>query len=80
MRGVLKDDNGNPCSDAAVRKELQDHLAKGHTCLPMCDPAECPDFDYRGGGCPGHGIHYYDNDGNEVSKAEWEAATKGGAE
>lgn len=83
MKGVLVHDDGTPCSDAEVRKELQDHLDAGHSAIPMCDPSECPEFDYVEGRCPGHGVHYYDADDNEISKAEYEAALaarKGGAQ
>jgi len=27
---------------------------EGVDCLPLCSRNECPDFDYTGGGCPGH--------------------------
>ena len=37
---------------------------------------ECPDFDYFGGGCPGHDIHYYDDNDKEITKEEYEK--KGG--
>lgn len=38
----------------------------------MCVEHECPDFDYFGGGCPVHDVHYYDDDGNEITKEEYE--------
>lgn len=72
MNGLMTDDNGVPMSDKEVRAELHRHLELGHTLLPMCDERECPDFDYFGGGCPGHGIHYYDNDDNEITKEQYE--------
>ena len=43
--------------------------------MPLCDEDECPDFDYFGGGCPGHDVHYYDDD-KEITKEEYEK--KGG--
>ena len=54
---------------------IYDHLEKGHKVLPLCDEDECPDFDYFGGGCPGHDVHYYDDD-KEITKEEYEK--KGG--
>ncbi|MBD5210981.1 MAG: hypothetical protein HDS77_06925 [Bacteroidales bacterium] len=74
MAGLMTDDNGRSMSDKEVREELQRHLSLGHKLLPMCDEKECPDFDYFGGGCPGHGIHYYDNDDKEISKEEYDAS------
>lgn len=76
MKGLMLDDDGRLMTDKEVRAELKRHLSLGHTVLPMCDEKECPDFDYFGGGCPGHDIHYYDDDGNEILKEEYEK--KGG--
>ena len=59
-----------------IRNYLYDHIEKGHKVLPMCDEDECPDFDYFGGGCTGHNIRYFDDDGNEITKEEYEK--KGG--
>lgn len=73
MHGLMIDDNGNEMTDAQVRAELQRHLSLGHTALPMCDTAECPDFDYIKGCCPGHGVHYYDDNDNEITKEEYES-------
>lgn len=80
MRGVMSDDNGRPMSDEEVRAELQRHLSLGHKIIPLCNDKDCPDFDYFGGGCPGHGIHYFDNDNREISKEEYERLQKGGAQ
>lgn len=34
-----------------------DNLLKGRACLPLTHTmGECPDFDYSGGGCPGHSV------------------------
>ncbi len=74
MRGLMIDDKGNEMTDAQVRAELQQHLSLGHTTLPMCDENDCPDFDYFGGGCPGHAIRYYDDDDNEITKEQYDAA------
>ena len=59
-----------------MREEAFYHLEKGHKVLPMCDEDECPDFDYFGGGCPGHDVKYYDDDDKEITKEEYEQ--KGG--
>lgn len=76
MAGLIIDDDGRELSDKEVRDYLYDHLEKGHKVLPMCDEDECPDFDYFGGGCPGHDIHYYDDNDKEITKEEYEK--KGG--
>ena len=75
MAGLIVD-KGRELSDEEVRNYLYDHIEKGHKVLPMCDEDECPDFDYFGGGCPGHNIRYFDDDGNEITKEEYEK--KGG--
>lgn len=74
MAGLIVD-KGRELSDEEARNYLHDHLEEGHKVLPMCGSDECPEFDYFGGGCPGH-VHYYGDDGNEISKEEYE--TKGG--
>lgn len=74
MRGLIIDDDGKPLNDAESRQYLYNHIKQGHSVLPMCDDKECPDFDYFGGGCPGHGIHYYDDDNNEITKEQYESA------
>lgn len=82
MRGLIINDDGKPMTDTEARQYLYNHLKQGHSVLPMCDDKECPDFDYFGGGCPGHGIHYFDNDNNEITKEQYESALnamKGGA-
>ena len=63
---------GRYMSDEEARNYLYDHIEKGHNVLPMCVEHECPDFDYFGGGCPRHDVHYYDDDGNEITKEEYE--------
>ena len=78
MAGLIIDDDGRELSDKEVRDYLYDHLEKGHKVLPMCDEDECPDFDYFGGGCPGHDIHYYDDNDKEITKEEYEK--KGGSQ
>lgn len=62
---------GRYMSDKEARNYLHDHLEEGHKVLPMCGSDKCPDFDYFGGGCPGH-VYYYDDDGKEISKKEYE--------
>lgn len=76
MAGLIIDDKGRGLSDKEARDYLYDHLEKGHKVLPMCDEDECPDFDYFGGGCPGHDVHYYDDNDKEITKEEYEK--KGG--
>lgn len=76
MNGLMRDDNGRLMNDKEVRAELQRHLSLGHKVLPMCDDKDCPDFDYFGGGCPGHDVHYYDDNDNEISKEEYDTLLK----
>jgi hypothetical protein len=47
------DDEGNEMPPAVARDALRLEQARGKRVLPMCDPAECPDFDFDKG-CPGH--------------------------
>lgn len=54
MAGDFTDDSGREMSGHAVKAFLIDELGKGRKYLPMCDPSECPDFDYAEHGCPGH--------------------------
>ena len=75
MAGLFVD-NGRELSDKEARDYLYDHIEKGHKVLPLCDEDECPDFDYFGGGCPGHDVHYYDDNDKEITKEEYEK--KGG--
>ena len=72
MAGFIVD-KGRELSDEEVRNYLYDHLEKGHKVLPMCDEDECPDFDYFGGGCPGHDIRYYDDYYKEITQEEYES-------
>lgn len=72
MAGLVTNDDGSKCTDAEARQFFYDHLKKGHAVIPTCDEKDCPDFDYTGGGCPGHDVHYYDNDDNEISKEEFD--------
>lgn len=76
MRGVIINDDGTPLTDVEARNYLYNHLTLGHTVIPMCDDKDCPDFDYFGGGCPGHGVHYYDDNDKEISKEEYDALIK----
>ena len=71
MAGFIIDDD-RYMSDIEARNYLLDHIEKGHKVLPMCDEDECPNFDYFGGGCPGHDVHYYDDDDKEITKEEYE--------
>ena len=74
LAGLFTTDDGRKATDKEVRDFLQKHLSEGHTCIPFGDPSECPDFDYFGKGCPGHGIRYFDNDDNEITKEQYEEA------
>jgi hypothetical protein len=37
-----------------AKAHLENMLRDGLTVIPLCFAHECPDFDYRGNGCPGH--------------------------
>jgi len=52
--GVCTDENGQEQTLEQVQQWLKEHEAKGHKVVPACHEHECPDFDYSGGGCPGH--------------------------
>lgn len=54
LRGMYTADDGRELSVDEARELLFDELKKGHEVIPACEPSECPDFDYTGGGCPGH--------------------------
>lgn len=54
LRGMYSDGAGRVLSVDEARERLLGELAKGRAVLPACLPSECPDFDYQGGGCPGH--------------------------
>lgn len=71
MTGIMEDEDGRKLTDKEVRAELQQHLELGHTVLPICNEKECPDFNYFGGGCPGHDVRYYDDNDNEITEAEY---------
>jgi hypothetical protein len=54
MKGLMTDDNGREMSDKECRNYLAECQSKGWKVIPMCGLNECPDFDFFGGGCPGH--------------------------
>ena len=37
-----------------IREWWFDQLALGREVIPACDSKDCPNFDYRKHGCPGH--------------------------
>lgn len=53
LEGMFARDGVTLSVDEA-REVLFDHLASGHEVIPLCPAAECPGFDYAGGGCRGH--------------------------
>lgn len=55
-RGVVSDDAGRVLTPDEVREWLFDELGKGNELIPLCDSKNCPEFDQRGGGCPGHPV------------------------
>ena len=55
MYGPLTID-GKVLNDSEARQFLNDCIEKGYKCLPMGDSDDCPNFDYYGGGCPGHPV------------------------
>lgn len=56
LNGWLIDDDNRRLNGREAREVLMDQLSEGKEVLPLCDPKDCPDFDYSGGGCPGHAI------------------------
>lgn len=49
-------ESGRIFTASETRNKLLDMLEAGVAVIPFCEPSECPDFDYSGGGCPGHEI------------------------
>jgi hypothetical protein len=47
-------ENGKFLKPKEVKERFIDELAAGHKQIPVCESSECPNFDYSGGGCPGH--------------------------
>lgn len=41
---------------ATIRRRLLRAQEDGDKIWPLCVREDCPDFDYTGGGCPGHGM------------------------
>lgn len=56
LKGFMTDDNGHVLSDKECRDYIQECLDKGWVCIPLGSSGCCPDFDYFGGGCPGHKV------------------------
>jgi hypothetical protein len=56
MVGVFTHD-GRELSPAEARAYLKMQAYKGDKLIPCCSDAECPDFDRKGGGCPGHPVY-----------------------
>lgn len=55
MDGLFTVD-GKVLNDSEARQFLNDCIEKGYKCLPLGNNDDCPDFDYYGGGCPGHPV------------------------
>ena len=71
MNSLFQNDDGSYLTDAEARAELKKHLVEGHTAIPIGD---CDNFDYVKGCCLGHDIKYFDDNDNEITKEEYEAA------
>ncbi len=52
--GAFHTDQGRKLSRREAKKWLEYELAMGKKLIPLCDPCDCPNFDAKGGGCPGH--------------------------
>lgn len=52
---------GKELNDAEARQFINDCIEKGYKCMPLGDSDDCPDFDYYGGGCPGHRVEEESN-------------------
>lgn len=52
---------GKTLNDSEARQFLNECIEKGYKCLPICNSDDCHDFDYYGGGCPGHAVEEDDN-------------------
>lgn len=58
QKGLIKDEDEGKILETAtdIRKFWEDQLAQGRECIVLGKSSDCPDFDYKGGGCPGHPI------------------------
>lgn len=55
FEGAVKDgQTGQVMTATQVRDHFQSGLDSGLKVIPVCPQSECPNFDYSGGGCPGH--------------------------
>lgn len=60
MKGLFLD-HGKELSDSECRAYISECQSKGWKSIPMEGEDACPDFDYFGGGCPGHEIKESDD-------------------
>jgi hypothetical protein len=57
---VCTRENGQVMTPAEVREHLLHCQEQGRQIIPLCHERECPDYDFSGGGCPGHFRLYAD--------------------
>ncbi len=58
LKGFFVKEDGKECTDRESREYIKECQEKGYKIIPMgCSDEECPNFDYMGGGCPGHEIN-----------------------
>ncbi len=55
------DEHGHPLRPAVVRDMMRLKMAHGEKFMLVGDASECPEFDAKGGGCPGHPCMTQDN-------------------
>ena len=57
LKGFFIKEDGKECTNREAREYIAECQKKGYKIIPMgCSDEECPNFDYTGGGCPGHEI------------------------
>lgn len=58
MKGFFIKEDGKKCSNKEAREYIAECQKAGYKVIPFgCSEKECPEFDYFGGGCPGHEIN-----------------------
>ena len=53
--GSCRKSDGTLMTSDEILDELLDAVAAGYAVIPMCNPVDCPEFDFQNG-CPGHEI------------------------
>lgn len=58
LKGFFLKEDGKDCTDKEARGYIAECQSKGYKIIPFgCGEEDCPEFDYLGGGCPGHKVN-----------------------